>query len=121
MIELLKGFPENVIAVACKGMVTKNDYDRVLVPAVEEALNAHEKVRLYYEAGSNFAGIEPAAAWEDFKVGMGHWTRWERVALVTDVDWIRQTMQIFSFVMPGEMRVFPTTATEQARVWIRSP
>jgi hypothetical protein len=120
MIELLKGFPENVVAVSCKGVITKDDYDTVLVPAVEKALNAHDKVRLYYEAGQNFAGIEPGAAWEDFKVGAAHWMRWERVAVVTDVDWIKHTMQIFSFIMPGEMRVFPTVETEQARVWIRS-
>jgi len=121
MIELLKGFPENVIAVSCKGKITKSDYDTVLVPTVEEALSAHDKVRLYYEAGPGFAGIEPAAAWEDFKVGMEHFTRWQRVAVVTDVDWIKHTMQIFSFIMPGDMRVFRTSEAEQARAWIVSP
>jgi hypothetical protein len=118
MIELLKGFPENVVALRCKGRVTKGDYDTVLVPAVEKALKAHEKVRLYYEAGPEFGGIDPAAAWEDFKVGMEHFARWQRVAVVTDVDWIRHTMQIFSFIMPGDMRVFPLTEAEQARDWI---
>jgi len=121
MIELLKGFPENVIAVSCKGKITKSDYDTVLVPTIEKALSAHDKVRLYYEAGPGFAGIEPAAAWEDFKVGMEHFTRWQRVAVVTDVDWIKHTMQIFSFIMPGDMRVFRTSEAEQARAWIVSP
>jgi len=118
MIELLKGFPDNVVAVSCKGRVTKDDYDKVLVPTVERALKAHDKVRLYYEAGSEFGGIDPAAAWEDFKVGMEHFTRWQRVAVVTDVDWIRHTMQIFSFIMPGDMRVFPVAAASEARAWI---
>jgi SpoIIAA-like len=120
MIELLKGFPDNVVAVSCRGEVTRNDYDKVLVPAVEKALTAHEKVRLYYEAGPAFAGIDAAAAWEDFKVGMEHFTRWERVAVVTDVDWIKLTMRIFSFLMPGDMRVFPTSDAADARAWIGS-
>jgi len=118
MIELLKGFADNVVAVCGKGRITKNDYDTVLVPAVDKALKAHEKVRLYYEIGRDFGGFDPAAAWEDFKVGMEHLTRWQRVAVVTDVEWIKHTMQIFSFIMPGEMRVFPVAEAQQARAWI---
>jgi len=118
MIELLKGFPDNVVAAACQGQITKNDYDTVLVPAVEKALKSHDKIRFYYEAGANFAGIDASAAWEDFKVGMEHFLRWERVAVVTDVEWIKHTMRIFSFVMPAEMRVFPVAETAKAREWI---
>ncbi|MGD8479851.1 MAG: STAS/SEC14 domain-containing protein [Methyloceanibacter sp.] len=121
MIELLKGFPDNVVAVSGKGQITKSDYDRVLIPAVETALKEHEKLGLYYELGSDFGGYEAAAAWEDFKVGMEHLTRWERVAVVTDVEWIKYTMQIFSFMMPGDMRVFPVSEAEKARAWIKMP
>ena len=120
MIELLEGFPDNVVAAACRGQITKNDYDTVLVPAVEKALKTHDKVRFYYEAGANFAGIDASAAWEDFKVGMEHFLRWERVAVVTDVEWIKHTMRIFSFVMPADMRVFPVAEAAQARAWIVS-
>ena len=118
MIELLTGFPDNVVAVRCIGRVTKSDYDAMLVPAVEKALKAHEKVRLYYEAGPEFSGIDPAAAWEDFKVGIEHLARWQRVAVVTHLDWMRITVRIFSFIMPGDVRVFPVTEIEQARDWI---
>jgi SpoIIAA-like len=118
MIELLKGFPENVLAVTGKGRITKGDYDTVLIPAVAKALKAHDEIRLYYEIGPDFAGFDPAAAWEDFKVGMEHLSRWQRVAVVTDVDWIKHTMQIFSFIMPGDMRVFPMAEAGQARAWI---
>ena len=31
MIELLKGFPDNVVALACHGHVSREDYDKVLV------------------------------------------------------------------------------------------
>jgi hypothetical protein len=49
---------------------------------------------------------------------MEHLTRWERVAVVTDVEWIKQTMWFFSFLMPGAMRVFPASEAAQARAWI---
>ena len=37
MIEVLKGFPTKVLAFACKGHVTKRDYETVLIPAVGDA------------------------------------------------------------------------------------
>lgn len=118
MIEQLSNFPDNVLAFACKGHVTKGDYDAVVVPAVMNVLKRKDKVRLYYETAADFAGYDPGAIWEDFKVGMEHLTRWERVAVVTDVEWIKQTMRFFSFLMPGAMKVFSTSEATQARAWI---
>ena len=86
MIRTLSGFPENVVAIAFKGRVTRKDYDDVLVPAVTAALQGHAKVRLYYEITAHFSGIEAGAIWEDFLVGMEHLLRWERIAVVTDSE-----------------------------------
>ncbi len=118
MIEQLSGFPSNVVAFVCKGRVTKADYDAVLVPAVLNALRTHGKVRLYYETDADFAGIDLGAAWEDFKVGMEHFTRWERIAVVTDVEWIKHTVRFFSFLMPGATKLFSRSEAAQAREWM---
>jgi hypothetical protein len=118
MIKRLTDFPDNVLGFRCSGKVTKADYDTALVPAVLQALKTHEKLRIYYETASDFSGLEAGAMWEDFKVGMEHLVRWERVAVVTDVEWIRQTMQLFSFIMPGTARSFPSAEAAQARAWI---
>ena len=118
MIEILHGFSGNVLALACKAHVTRQDYETVLVPAVQKALGEHPKVRLYYQIGPDFTGIDPGAVWEDFKVGFGHLTRWERVAVVTDVEWIGRTIQIFGFLIPGKVKIFPNSAAPEARAWI---
>jgi len=118
LIELLPGFPDTVLSVACRGHVTKRDYDTVLVPEVEKRLKQHDKLRIYYEIGTDFEGIDPSAVWEDFRVGVAHVQRWERVAVVTDVEWIGRTMAVFGFLMPAEIKVFPTSEREKARAWI---
>jgi hypothetical protein len=87
---------DKVGAFICKGRVTKADYDSVLVPAVLQALKTHSKVRFYYETADDFSGIDPGAMWEDFKVGMKHLTRWDRFAVVADVEWIKQTMPLLA-------------------------
>ena len=121
MIEQLQDFPENVLAFVCRGHVTRRDYDQDLIPAVNAALERRDKVRLYYETAEDFAGLAPGAIWEDFKTGVEHLRRWERVAVVTDVEWIRQTIRFFSFLLPGAIKIYPLSAAVQARAWIIAP
>ena len=90
----------------------------MLVPALEQALHGPGKVRCYYELGPEFAGMEAGAMWEDFKIGVEHLTRWERVAVVTDIDWIRRAMNMFRFLVPGDCRVFATGEAAEARRWV---
>ena len=118
MIETLEGFPDNVVAVSGKGQVTRDDYETVLIPTVEGKLASHQKLRLYYQIGPSFEGMDPGAVWTDMKVGLEHLNRWERVAVVTDVDWIRNTMRFFSFMIPAEMRLFSVAQGDEARSWI---
>jgi len=120
MIEQLTDFPGSVVAFVCSGRVTKADYDAVLVPAVAKALQTHDKVRLYYETGPDFAGIDLGAVWEDFKVGLESFTRWERIAVVTDVEWIEHSVRFFGFLMPGMTRLFSRSEAAQARQWVRA-
>jgi hypothetical protein len=118
VIETLTDLPDNVAAFMCHGHVTKADYDAVLIPDVEKRLTQHEKVRIYYQFAPDFDGIDPAAAWEDTRVGLSHFRRWERIAVVADVEWIKQTMRFFGFLMPAEVRAFPLAEAGKAREWI---
>lgn len=118
MIEVLHGFPDGVIAISARGRVSRSDYERVLIPEVRRTLERHGNIRCYYELGADFSGFEPGAVWEDFKLGLEHLSRWERVAVVTDIDWIRLAMNAFRFLVPGEIQVFASRQAADARKWI---
>lgn len=118
VIETLTGFPDNIVAFKGHDHVTKNDYDTVLIPEVEKRLQQHEKLGIYYEFAPDFAGIEPGAALEDAKVGFSHLRSWDRIAVVTDVEWIKQTMKFFGFLMPAKVRTFPIAEAGEARAWV---
>ena len=118
MIELLAGFPNDILGFAYKGHVTKADYETVVIPAVVKALETRKKLRLYFALQSDFSGIDAGAVWEDLKAGISHLTRWERVAVVTDIHWVEQTMRFVNILLPCPMNTFPTSEDAQARVWI---
>jgi len=121
MIEIMTDLPDHVLGVKGTGEVTTEDYKRVLVPALEKKLKAHRRVRLLYVLADDFRGITPGAAWQDAKVGMSHLTAFERMALVTEVDWIEKTVKAFGFAMPGEVRVFDDDDLQAAREWVCEP
>lgn len=118
MLEVVSGMPDTVVAVVAKGRVTRQDYQEVLVPRIDQALASNRKIRCYYELGTEFAGMDAGAMWEDFKVGFEHLASWERVAIVTDVEWIRHALNAFRFLVPGEIRVFAANFSSEARAWI---
>jgi SpoIIAA-like len=118
MIERLAGFPDNVVALAAKGQVTKQDYEQVLAPEVARAFKNHRKVNFYYELGPQFTGLEPGAAWEDLKEAIRHFGGWDKMAVVTDVEWIKRLVSGFGAIMPGEVRVFPYAEQAAARTWV---
>jgi hypothetical protein len=117
MVLALLGFPKNVVGFICSGRVTKHDYDSVLIPHVESVLQTEQTVCLYYETAPDFS-IDLDAAWEDVKLGVEHLKRWECIAVVTDVEWLRNTLRAFSFLVPGRLRVFSGSESEHARAWI---
>ncbi len=121
MIEVMTDLPDRVLGLKASGEVTADDYKTVLVPAIEEKLTKHKKVRLLYVIGDEFKGYTGGAAWEDAKVGMKHLTSFERVAVVTDVDWIGNMIKAFGFALPGEVRVFDDDDLGDARQWISEP
>ena len=121
MLTFLHDFPDNVVAVRASGEVTADDYQRLLVPGIEEKLSVHKRLRLLYVLGDEFTGFSGGAAWEDAKIGMRHFTHFERVAVVTDRDWVRHMVQGFGFALPGEVRVFETDDLDDAKAWIRRP
>jgi hypothetical protein len=120
MIRLLRDMPAGVVGLEAIDDVEKEDYENVLVPAVEQALAEHGKVRLVYVLGNEFDDYESDAVWEDLKLGAGHPASFERVAVVTDAKWVGPSLKLFSVLWPGQARGFKLDELEAAKTWAAS-
>jgi hypothetical protein len=118
MIETIPGLPNPVVGVRLAGKVDKEDYEQTLIPAVNAMIEAHGKVRLLYVLDDDFDGYSLGAMWQDTKLGMGNFREWERIAVVTDADWLEKAVQAFGWVMPGEVRAYDDDDLEEARTWV---
>jgi hypothetical protein len=120
MLEQLSELPESVLGFKASGDITAEDYKKILAPAVEAALKHHEKLRMLYVLGDDVTGLSAGAAWQDTKVGLGHYTKWERVAVCTDKEWLRHSVDILGYLIPGEVKAFPMAEIAEARAWLSS-
>ena len=118
MIELLTDLPDHVVGIEAVGHVEAEDYRSVVEPAVRAALERSEKIRLLYVLGERFEGYSAAASWQDAKLGIEHWSAWERIAVVTDRDWVRDAFKALGWLFPGDVRVFPTADRAAADTWV---
>lgn len=118
MIELIPNLPDPVLGIRAEGKVTSSDYISVFVPAVKEKLSKNAKIRLLYHLGEDFENYELAAIWEDIKMGIQHYTAWEKVAIITDVGWVRNMSIFFGHIIPGQVKVFNNNELEEAKQWV---
>lgn len=118
MITLLPNLPDDTIGVVASGHVMANDYESVFVPAVQAALTRHKKIKLLYQVDSDLAGFTPGAMWDDMKLGFGHLTTWEKIAVVTDIGWISGATNLFRFALPCPVKVFSNKARAEAEGWL---
>ena len=118
MIECMSGLPDGTLGFSFQGQITADDYDHVLTPALDRALEQHDRLKLLAQLGPAFEGYDLGAAWADGREALRHWDGFERLALVSDVAWVRTAVAAFSLVMPCPVRVFANADLEEARRWL---
>ena len=120
MIEKLKDLPRGIDGVRAIGRISKEDYEQVLVPLLDEARREGRHTRFLYQLGPEFEGFTPGAAWEDAKIGLHFLRLFDGCAVVTDLAWIRELMRPAGFFMPCPVSVFGNTEFARAVEWLRS-
>jgi hypothetical protein len=121
MLETIDNLPPGVWGLRAKGKVSKDDYERVVLPRLEEARRQGAPIRFVYQLGPDFAGFTPGAAWEDFRIGLQYLRLFERCAIVTDVDWVRAATRGVATLMPCPVKLFGNAELRQAIDWLASP
>jgi hypothetical protein len=121
MIERLDDMPQDTIGFRLSGEIEREDYDEVLVPDLQRALETGRGLRTVYVV-EDLEEIEPGALWADAKLGFDLGIRqreaWVRSAVVTDIEWMARATRLFAWMIPGEVRLFALAELNQAKAWV---
>jgi len=118
MIRLINGLADNAVGFEAVGEVRAGDYRSVLDPAIDAALEEHDRIRLLYVLGDDFDGYSGGAMWEDTKIGLSRWPKFERIALVTDHKGYEDGVKAFAWMVPCEIKVYAVADRDKAEAWV---
>ncbi len=116
--EILDGYPDDVIAFRAEGDITREDYEETLIPLAQEKIKTHKKIKLLYWIGEGFESFSAGAMWDDARFGLSHFSDFSKIAVVSDVDWIRTSVKVFAPLMPATVQVFHNAEIDDAKEWI---
>ena len=121
MIERIADMPAGTIGFRVSGDVDADDYRRVLVPDLTQAVESGQGVRALFVL-DDLDELEPGALWQDTKLGfdsvLKHHRAWTRSAIVTDIEWMVRAAKLFMWMVPGEARVFGPAELDDAKAWV---
>jgi hypothetical protein len=121
MVGVIPDMPPGTPGIRVSGRLTRDHYVDVLVPPLREAVEAGQRLRVLYAIGPEIH-MEPGAVGEDLRVeaelGIKHRDAWARIAVVSDLSWLWRAFELFSWMVPGEMRLLRKSELEQAKTWL---
>ena len=115
-IELKETDGGRTLELFVTGKLMKEDY-AIFVPAVDNAIAAHGKIRMLIVM-HEFHGWTASAAWEDTKFGARHFRDLDRLAMVGETKW-QHGLAIFGKPFTtATVRYFTHDKIEEARAWL---
>lgn len=105
MVELLTDFPPYVAAYRAWGAISKEEYERMVMARVDEVANTFGKINFLVLLETPMHNYSIGAFIDYLKVSFEHFTKWERMAIVTNEQWVRQAYKMLSHIVHGEKKV----------------
>jgi len=120
MLERIDDIPSDLTGLRASGTVSREDYETVVIPLLEDARRKGRRLRLLFYFGPEFEGFTAAAAWEDLKVGWRYLRLFERCAVVSDQSSIRTGARAVGAMLPCPVQVFRNDERQEATEWLRA-
>jgi len=118
MLRQMRDMPAGTIGFEAAGTVEDDDFEDVVEPVLRREIAAGHRIRLLYLLGVGLEEYEGDALAEEMKFAARHPTAYERVAVVSDEDWLRPALRVLSVLVPGQLRAFPVARLAAARDWL---
>lgn len=116
-VRQVEGAPAGVLHLQMdgNGTLTADDYRDVIEPAI--AAGDVDDIRMVIELVEGMPSVELAALVEDARSGWKHRSGWTRIAVVSERSSLQRLADVFSVLVPGEMRGFEAGEGAAALEW----
>src|SRR5918993_4563187 len=118
MLRQMRDMPVGTVGFEAVGKVEDDDFEHAVEPVLRGEIADGRKIRLLYLLGPGMREYEGDTLGEEMKFAARHPSAYERVAVVSDEDWLRPALRVLSVLVPGQLRAFPVARLSAARSWL---
>ena len=119
MLQFINDLPDDVVGIHAIGEVTKEDFDKVLIPKIDDLSKRQGEIKYLLVLETDVSNFTLAAWWKDLVMGLKHFTEWKRIAVVSDQKGVEWFTDAFKFFIPGNSKGFALSELEEAVEWIK--
>ncbi|WP_461452051.1 SpoIIAA family protein [Mucilaginibacter sp.] len=118
MLQFINDLPAHVVGIHAIGDVTKDDYEKVLLPRIDALVKEQGEINYLLVLETDVSNFSIAAWWEDLKLGFKNFTKWNRIAIVSDQKGVEWFSDAFRIMIPGKSKGFPLSELQDAVTWV---
>jgi hypothetical protein len=118
MLQFINDLPEHVVGIRATGEVTKDEFDKVIMPRMDELVQRQGEINYILVLQTGVGNFTMGAWWDDVKLGLKHFTKWKKIAIVTDQTFVEKFTDVFSYFVPGESKGYKLTELDDAVKWV---
>lgn len=118
MLQRMRDMPAGTIGFEAIGDVEDDDWEETVEPVLRHEMADGRKIRLLYLLGADARDVEGDAVTADTGFRARHATSFERVAVVSDEDWMRPAVRALSALLPGKAKAFRVHDLAAAKAWL---
>ena len=118
MLRQMTDMPVGTIGFEAVGEVEDDDWEDTVEPVLRREIAEGRKLRLLYLMGPGTREVEGDAMKADTEFRARHAASFDRVAVVSDEDWMRPALRALSFLLPGKAKGFRVRDLDDAKAWL---
>ncbi len=118
MLRQMTDMPVGTMGFEAVGEVEDDDWEDTVEPVLRQQIAEGHKLRLLYLLGPGTTEVEGDAVKADTGFRARHASSFDRVAVVSDEDWMRPALSALSFLLPGKARGFRVADLAEAKAWL---
>jgi hypothetical protein len=118
MLRQMTDVPVGTVGFEAVGDVDDDDWEDTVEPVLRQEIAEGRKLRLLYVLGPRSREVEGDAMKADTGFRARHAESFDRVAVVSDEDWMRPGLRALSFLMPGKAKGFRVRDLPDAKAWL---
>ena len=118
MITVINTAPANTAAFRATDHVGKADYDNIVIPVIDALVKKQGHINFMLVLDTSISHFSIGALMKDLGVGLKHFTKWHKMAIISESGAINTFTDLFSYIAPGEAKGFTHAQLKEAEKWV---